>query len=224
ITAISANAAHEINTPLATIELISHELKNLTNNTKNLKAEDLVADLEILKDQAARCKSIINKMCSNYGHISGEMLELVSFDQLKEILELEHTTREAKINWSVLAHEKVLIPKEAVLIAIKSLISNALEAQNAVDTNKAITVEFRLNGNQVNVLVRDHGKGIDQEILENLGTPFFTTKNNGMGLGVYIAKLVAERIGGLINFNSSPGEGTIVNFSFPLAQARIKAA
>jgi len=69
--------------------------------------------------------------------------------------------------------------------------------------------------------VEDQGTGIAEADLERLGEPFFTTKptGTGMGLGVFLARSVAERLGGGLTFESQLGRGTVARLSVSLAAA-----
>jgi two-component system sensor histidine kinase RegB len=74
--------------------------------------------------------------------------------------------------------------------------------------------------------VEDEGTGIAEEHLERLGEPFFTTKptGSGMGLGVFLARSVAERLGGNLTFNSRLGRGTTALLRVPFSEATREAA
>lgn len=65
--------------------------------------------------------------------------------------------------------------------------------------------------------VVDHGEGMPYEVLSRLGEPFFTTKEpgRGMGLGIFLARSVIERLGGTLALRSIPGRGTLVTVRLP---------
>ena len=62
--------------------------------------------------------------------------------------------------------------------------------------------------------IRDSGRGIAPETLAQIAQPFFTTKTRGLGLGLALAKRIAERFGGRLTIDSAPGRGTCVSFEF----------
>ena len=70
----------------------------------------------------------------------------------------------------------------------------------------------------LNIAVIDLGPGMDEEILARATEPFFTTREEGrgMGLGLFLAQSVAERYGGGVTIRSAEGEGTTVTFSVAL--------
>ncbi len=65
----------------------------------------------------------------------------------------------------------------------------------------------------------DLGPGIAPEVAEQLFTPFFTTKAEGMGLGLSLCRTVIEQHGGTLTFESSPPQGTVFRFTLPAGPA-----
>jgi len=63
--------------------------------------------------------------------------------------------------------------------------------------------------------VRDTGRGMSPETLARVGTPFFTTREQGTGLGVTLARSVAQQHGGSLTFESEPGRGTVATLRLP---------
>jgi two-component system sensor histidine kinase RegB len=71
----------------------------------------------------------------------------------------------------------------------------------------------------VRLIIRDQGPGMPSEVLARAGEPFFTTKQpgQGMGLGLFLARSVIERLGGTLDIHSHPGEGTQAVVVLPAA-------
>ena len=69
--------------------------------------------------------------------------------------------------------------------------------------------------------VADRGSGIAPEILGRVGEPFFTTKptGKGMGLGIFLARAIVERLGGELSIGSAPGRGTTATESLPVGDS-----
>lgn len=96
--------------------------------------------------------------------------------------------------------------------AILNLVANGIEA---TPPGGEVTVELRPGGDGIEILVRDTGCGIAPETLPRLGTPFFTTREEGTGLGVALARSVIARHGGSLRYESEPGKGTTVRATLP---------
>jgi signal transduction histidine kinase len=74
----------------------------------------------------------------------------------------------------------------------------------------------RRKGNVARVELSDSGVGISADQLQRIFKPFFTTKPTGMGLGLPLARRIVLRLGGQIQIDSRPGEGTVVRLQLPL--------
>ena len=68
--------------------------------------------------------------------------------------------------------------------------------------------------------VIDHGEGISEKVASQLFTPFFTTRPEGMGLGLSLCRTVIEQHGGFLGYESVQPQGTIFSFTLPVAVAR----
>ncbi len=73
-------------------------------------------------------------------------------------------------------------------------------------------------------MVRDTGRGMPAETLRRIGTPFFTTRDDGTGLGVVLARSVILQHGGTLRYESEPGEGTSVRVSLPRVTPGVRDA
>ena len=104
---------------------------------------------------------------------------------------------------------------EQVLI---NLIRNSTEALSAMDNQpKTITVtSLMLDENQLQIQVRDNGSGIELALQEQLFMPFFTTKTEGMGMGLSICRSLIAAHHGTLTFDSQPGLGTCFYITLPI--------
>ena len=107
--------------------------------------------------------------------------------------------------------------KEALL----NLVANAIEATPA---GGQVVVEVRAAGDRAEVVVRDTGRGMPPDTLSRVGTPFFTTRDDGTGLGVVLARSVIAQHGGALRYDSEPGKGTLVSFKLPRVMGEVDGA
>jgi signal transduction histidine kinase len=96
--------------------------------------------------------------------------------------------------------------------ALLNIASNAIEA-TAAGGRVTITTERRHEG--AAIVVTDTGKGMTAAIVDKLGTPFFTTRREGTGLGVVLARAALAQHGGRLDYESRPGEGTTATLALP---------
>ncbi len=98
--------------------------------------------------------------------------------------------------------------------AVVNLVTNAVEAS---DHGQRVSIDCSQRSHSLVVRIRDEGAGMDDEILQNLFTPFQSTKKAGTGLGMSIAKKIVDSHGGTIRVDSRPGSGTELTLEFPTA-------
>lgn len=101
---------------------------------------------------------------------------------------------------------------------IINLLMNAVQAMSGVaDSKRTLAVSTRLvDGTSVQVKVDDAGHGIRRQDADSLFTPFFTTKKEGMGMGLSICRSIVEGHGGRIWAESQENEGTSMQFVLPV--------
>jgi two-component system sensor histidine kinase RegB len=99
--------------------------------------------------------------------------------------------------------------------AVVNLVRNALEASAPAGV---VLLRYECRAQRHCIRVADRGKGIPRTLLEHLGEPFVTTKmpGHGLGLGVFTAKTLVERLGGELHVESTEGHGTVVRMEWPL--------
>ena len=107
--------------------------------------------------------------------------------------------------------------KEALL----NLVANAIEATPA---GGQVLVEVKPAGDRAEIVVRDTGRGMPPDTLRRVGTPFFTTRDDGTGLGVVLARSVIAQHGGALRYDSEPGKGTLVSFTLPRVTGEVDGA
>lgn len=100
-----------------------------------------------------------------------------------------------------------------VLINIVANAAQALVAGNV--PNGAVTIRASIDPDRVTFAVKDNGVGIPPEVLSKIGTPFFTTRAEGTGLGVAQCQRLVGKAGGMFRVDSEVGIGTTVTFSLP---------
>jgi signal transduction histidine kinase len=101
---------------------------------------------------------------------------------------------------------------------ITNLVKNAIQAIPEEQHKKSINVTVKREENNVNIMVKDNGVGIETENIERIFEPKFTTKNSGMGLGLGIIKNIIENYKGTITFETESGKGTTFTVSLPIIE------
>ena len=99
---------------------------------------------------------------------------------------------------------------EQVLI---NLVKNAMEAVTH-QKNPRIEIGSEVNHDHIQIFVRDNGPGIDEEYLDKIFIPFFTTKKSGSGIGLSLSRQIMRMHKGRINFQTSAEDGTTFILAF----------
>ncbi len=211
---LAAGAAHQLATPLSTIAVISKELERelARGGTEN----GAIDDVQTIREQVERCRTILSQMATDAGQSKGEALRSAGAQELIDaVLDgLEGAERVDVGIGAAVSERRLRVPFRSVVQCMRAVIKNALEASAVVDGRVAVTIgldgDWRFD-------VRDAGPGIAADVLDRVGEPFFTTKgpDRGMGLGVFLARALVERLGGRFAMESEPGRGTVVSMWIP---------
>ncbi|WP_018924143.1 sensor histidine kinase [Salsuginibacillus kocurii] len=105
---------------------------------------------------------------------------------------------------------------------VVNVLSNAIKA---IEIGKALSIDTKASQEgMVQVRIVDTGKGMDPATLSQIGTPFFTTKEHGTGLGMMSCEQIIEEAGGRLQVNSELEERTTVDFFLPQADRIIEVS
>ncbi len=214
VTALAANAAHELNTPLSSIKLTAGEIVEKLNRVSGVDAAK--SDAALILSEVTRCGAILSRLRQEAGDLEGQIkeeipLEVIGMDLKKrfygkgaERIQID----ESALNLSLRA------PKRPLSEALGALVKNGLEAAPA----GVVTIFAKRDKLTQEILIKDSGPGINKEILPRIGEPFFTTKEGGrgLGLGVFLARSFIEKLGGELILQSESGSGTSAIMKFPV--------
>lgn len=219
LTTLAAGAAHELATPLSTIDVISRELSRHLEGVQKPASVD--EDLKLIDHQLDLCRHILQRMRGAAGDsMAQQWYQTTVGDLIDATLEgVRDPHRVDVVDGTDDVETKTLwLPEEAVAQAIRNLIHNGLDA-SGVDGR--VKVEARPAGSNVEFIVSDEGQGMTEDVLGRIGDPFFTTKEpgRGIGLGLYLTRNVVSQLGGSLAFQSTPNHGTSVVVALPIAKA-----
>ncbi|MCF7805984.1 MAG: GHKL domain-containing protein [Candidatus Marinimicrobia bacterium] len=208
---LTASLAHEVRNPLGSI---TGSAKLLANDELEPEEKEEVA--EILMKEAER----MNQVVENY--LSAARTEPKSRQkfQLNEVLTsvqrlLAEKTRKRNITFSM------RLPNQPVNLTMdrnhlyQILINLLLNAIDAMPEGGTISLSATTNSGKLQLIVEDQGKGIPQEEVANVWNTFYTTKQEGTGLGLPIVKRIVEEYEGQISLESELDKGTKVTIIMP---------
>lgn len=203
----AAGAAHELGTPLATMSVVIGEMRRDCINPQQQ------SDLAILDEQVKNCKRILATLLSN-AQESGSRMPLDEFirDMLDE-WQLLRPTAQYHLRVSGLQPFPDLPAGPALRSALLNLLNNAADA-----SPQAMDIALRWNDAQITLEIHDQGAGLSEEAALKAGSAFFTTKQEGRGLGLFLANATIERLGGTVRLFNREGGGATTEVSLALEQ------
>lgn len=207
LSALAAGAAHELGSPLGTIAVAASELDRAAQRMPG--AEALADDARLIREQAARCREILARMSGEAGADLGEGLDPIDLAALLGAVYERLDPRECqRLDVACAAPEATLrAPRTALAQALVNLVRNGLAA---APERSQVSLEASVHGERVRFEVRDAGGGMAPDVLARAGEPFFSTRpaGAGMGLGLFLSRAIAERLGGRLSLESDPQTGT----------------
>lgn len=218
---MAGGMAHEINTPLAIIQLRTDQLLDHAQN-ENMDKAFLLKSLENINSTIKRISKIINGLRSFAR--DGRSDSLIEYSALKIIEDTFSLCREhlssSGIQLELVAESDIEIKCRPIELSqvLLNLLNNARDAIQD-QSEKWIRVELKRKATSAEISVTDSGHGIAKEIQEKMMQPFFTTKEigKGTGLGLSISKGIIDAHGGKIEIdNLSPNTKFII--SLPLSE------
>ena len=216
---LAASIAHEVNQPLtAVINNGSACLRLLANN--NLEPEVLRRALEGIIADGTRASTVLARIRAFIKKEPAEKSELDINEVIQEVLVL--AGRELYENQVLPDHQlktdlpSVLADRVQLQQVLLNLIMNGIEAMAAVtDRPRLLGVQSRIDeSGDVLVAVSDSGTGFGSE-LDRVFNPFFTTKANGMGMGLSISRSLVESHGGRLWAAPNSPHGAVFSFTLP---------
>jgi signal transduction histidine kinase len=206
---------HQLRNPLTTIGGFTDQLLNSPNDESKKRR-----NLKIIRKEIGRLENVLYELVH---FLKVDMKKPVPFDLRPEIQAVLQSSdikiKSEGIEVVVDIEErlpKILGDRTYFGEAIRNLLDNALEA---TPQGGRVTVQSRWEDqNWVVVRIQDTGKGMPPAVKEKLFSPFFSTKDKGLGLGLLFVKRVMESCGGKIEVDSEAGQGALFRLYFKSAE------
>ncbi len=220
-----ARLAHEIRNPLSSLDihfqLLEEDLGTLTPGTR----EQLTPRFEIIHGELRRLTNIVENFLrlTRPSDLDPGPVEIPKIiNHVCELMRPEAAAREIEIQVRLQEPLPVLMADGVRLTqALLNLVINGLQA---VERNGRIEVEAVARNGSVVIEVRDNGPGIPPEKQGAIFDPYFTTKAQGNGLGLWIAQQIVSAHGGTLQAQNAPQGGAIFALLLPIKASQDQAA
>lgn len=212
------------------VAVVAHEVRNplmiIRASAERLRRKHEAPESEFIVDEVDRLNSLVTGYLDVARGGAGQRLidseQPETIDSTNLVANLKKHFRDkyqgSEVKWiedESAAHEAFvgyLRPLRQVLL---NLMINAAEACQAAGRPIAVGLMVRRKGERLLLKVVDHGPGMSRQDRRKAGDMFFSTKQTGSGLGLYLSRKIVEQMGGTLHIDSRPGHGTTVTVSLP---------
>ncbi len=221
---MAAGIGHEINNPLNNIlsysKLISRSIAKNSADIDSKSLSNLQHDIDSLRNETLRASEIIKGILNFARQMPPQLSTFAIKDWLeKSILLVQQTakTHHIKINLNYKDDDIFEGDQAQLQQVIINLLLNSIQAS---DDNALINIDVKCNKEQLEVEIHDQGTGIDDEDLNNIYDPFFTTKDegDGSGLGLSISLGIIESHQGHLSIKNNADKGATAILILPIHQ------
>ena len=211
----AAQVAHEVKNPLAGLLLYSLHLKSKADKFSESEAVLVDKIVDTINHLIRRVEGILNfARPVSLTLRPGDLNQIIN--HVLELLQPQLTTNKVEVRFSPAQQTATaMVDESSMRGALMNLILNAIEA---MPHGGAVSIAINRTDETLKLEIIDTGRGIGEEEAKNIFEPFYTTKAQGLGLGMPYAKKIIEQHGGTILLNSRIGEGTTICISLPVGQ------
>ena len=219
MTTMAAGVAHEIKNPLGSISIHLQLMQKLLNSKGGGCKEDMLDYLDILNEEVDRLNSIVvdylfavrpmdtHPVMGNLNDLIRELITFVQYELMESGVELEEVLCDKLPN--IRLDEKLM--KQALLNIVKNALASMPEGGQ-------LSIRTGFKDDQVFLKISDTGGGIPRENIAKIFEPYFTTKDNGSGLGLTLVYKIIKEHGGEIHVSSKENIGTTFTIHLPVPQ------
>ncbi len=219
---IARQVAHEIKNPLTPMKLaMQHLYHAYTMGTDNFQSI-LQTTNKLIIDQIETLNKIATEF-SDFAKMPSRNYQRLNIDDIiKDVVTLMNADKKISLMFDARKGKRYVYgDKDEVQRALINIIRNSLHAIDekiCERKNGNVIIECKQNGSNYSVFVKDNGIGMDEQTLQQLFEPYFSTKSTGMGLGLVITKKIIDDMKAKIYVKSDVNKGTEVEIRFTLVK------
>jgi len=212
---IAASLTHELSQPMTNIYLIADrmdlELKQRNDTSLDKYFVDLNRNVQTAGDILGRIRSFIRSKSMSIDRID---VQQVISDVGALVNDLTHNESVA-VHYSLPEHPLAVRADSVQLSQIfMNVFRNAIQATQG-QTHRELKIRVWLEDGKVHITFTDNGPGLAKDVEHKVGSAFFSTKPDGLGVGLSIAKSIAQKHGGSLSIANNPSGGAVVELQLP---------
>lgn len=214
LAALAAGAAHELGTPLGTMAIVT---KDLEREYAERGDDELTGRLRLLREQVDRCKEALSTISASAGEIRAESGQLMPLDgYLEEVMRSWRGLRPGiSLDYRLQGTQPAprIIAERTLSQALINILNNAADASPG-----NVELDARWDDRALVIEVCDRGPGLSPTVSESAGRTVFSTKAQGLGLGLFLVHAVIGRLGGRVTLFNREGGGACTRVVLPLSR------
>lgn len=214
---LSTSISHELNNPLAAIRNYAENAVTFLQRDKLEMVDSNLTRIIFLTERmakiSAQLKSFARKSDGKLHIISLQPVILAAYELLKPQFKASKTTLKMQLPDQPVEVKAEPIQLEQIIV---NLLSNAMQAMQKSDC-KQVEIILSIEADIAIIKVLDRGTGINKTDLPHLFTPFFTTKEKGLGLGLSISQQIITNMQGELSARNRQSQGAVFSISLPIA-------
>ncbi len=213
---LARSIAHEIRNPLNFISLSIDHIKKKYVPEAEKEKEQFESLINSIKQEIQRLNKLVgdfldygkpmklNFQNTNIETLINDILDLVKIKAEKDNIRINFQKGEVPL---------LSVDPELIKTCIFNIILNSFQAMS---DGGELNVETNTVNNKVQIIIRDTGAGVSKDNIQRIFEPFYSTKSNGLGLGLAMTKRVIEEHGGKVDFKSEEGKGSVMTIMLPI--------
>lgn len=215
---LSAGLAHEIRNPLAIIRSYLFVLSRKISDSGGKEA------VEVMDESIERINMLIENLLGFSRLSTDKAVKINVVDSISSMItikqnEFAESNITVKINAASENMHRIVVNEDVLKLCMANLINNAIDAFEGIEKeDKSISINIYSDEVSLHIEFSDNACGINETLLDEIFNPFYTTKETGTGLGLYMIQSEIRKIGGTISVESQLGTGTTFFIEFPVGK------
>ena len=215
---LAASTAQELGTPLNSMALLLEDIEY----DEAKKLPELLEKTTVLREQIERCRTALTNLTSSTGNVTlkgGREVALSYYlKSLVDEWQRAHPDVQINVHLGNQDETQAIMIDEVLNLALTNIVDNAIDV-----SPEKIQVDASVDQNQWQLTIRDFGPGLTPEKQAKISEQGYSTKPNGLGLGLFLSHAVIERLGGVVNLYNHKQGGLCTEVKLPLNFTQVGA-
>jgi two-component system sensor histidine kinase RegB len=215
---LAAGTAHELGTPLSTMQVTLREMELDHPNDPQL-----LDDIALLRQQVSACSERLQQMSRGVQEEQQRSHRRIAITELLQRVIEEWTLMRPDVSYRLHSLPRGSAPRVSASAALQQALLNLFN--NAADANpEGIEIKLDWDSERICLQLHDQGPGLPLEQADQLGKPFVTTKGRGLGIGLFLTSSTLARHQGEVRLYNHPDGGTLTEVILPIGPAAAEGA